>query len=171
MYLSAAKPLVQFQNSAHNSRFHLSLPNLASFFPEMRPCPRIRMVLVPYFDYCTIITQYYYASGAHLAVYLLQCTLPQNSRFGRNNYVRDCCPRAMYGKDCSGGHAIHASHRKLQFENNFCLETIHEFLGIQVKKYEPGGGQVSRLQNEPNIHYLRRIQRIREYVTTPLFSK
>ena len=83
-YLSAEKPLVQFQNSAHNSRFHLSLPYLARFFPEMRPCPRIRMVLVPYFDYCTIITQYYYASGAHLAVYLLQCTLPQNSRFGRN---------------------------------------------------------------------------------------
>jgi hypothetical protein len=75
----------------------------------------------------------------------------------------------MYGKDCSGGHAIHASHRKLQFKNNCCLETIHECLGIQVKKYKPGGGQV--LQNDSNMHYLRRIQRTREYVTTPLFSK
>jgi hypothetical protein len=41
-----------------------------------------------------------------------------------------------------------------QFKNNCCFETIQQFLGIQVKKYEPGGGHWQVLQTDSNRHYL-----------------
>ncbi len=52
--------------------------------PNCGCAPTYSHGFVPYFDCCTIITRYYLAGGPHLVVYQLQCTLPQNSRFGRN---------------------------------------------------------------------------------------